>query len=145
MAKNINKYELLATIAMLLDEREVALREYDSLKRDVETLSHVVHDDAGPKVNPFDLLCLSEGRKAIFERCTCSWYDNFRATRNEETGAIDVTTFERYRESVFGRCPDSMSKRDFFEYFDGEFRRDYEEKKAKAIEQLEEEEASDDE
>ena len=38
-----------------------------------------------------------------------------------------------------------MSKRDFFEYFDGEFRRDYEEKKAKAIEQLEEEEASDDE
>lgn len=144
MSKNINKYELLATIAMLLDEREAALREYDSLKRDVETLSHVAHDDAGPKVNPFDLLCLSEGRKAIFERCTYSWH-SVSATRNEETGAIEVTTFERYRESVFNRCPDFMSKHDFFKYFDGEFRKDYEEKKAKAIEQLEEEEASDDE
>ena len=140
----IDKYGIITDILTAFDLLEGYKREAEALKRDMQTLSAMTSNGNDGEVNPFDLLCLSEGCKAIFERCTYSWR-SVSATRNEETGAIEVTTFERYRESTFNRCPDSMSKRDFFEYFDGEFRRDYEEEKAKAIEQLEEEEASDDE
>lgn len=138
----ISKYELITEIAMLCDEQEAYRRELADLKRDVEICSSA-NDCEG--FNVHDLLCLNAGRKKIFSDCTYSWR-KVTATRDGETGAIEVTTFEKFRDKVFNRCPDSMSKQEFFDYFDGEFRARYEEEKATAIADLraEEQEGEDD-
>ena len=99
----IDKYGIITDILTAFDLLEGYKREAEALKRDMQTLSAMTSNGNDGEVNPFDLLCLSEGCKAIFERCTYSWR-SVSATRNEETGAIEVTTFERYRESVFNRC-----------------------------------------
>lgn len=132
----ISKYELITEIAMLCDDLEAAKRGIFDLERVIDICDKT---SDGEGLSAADLMCLNAGRKKIFDDCTYSWR-TVKATRNSETGAIEVTTFEKFRKDAFNRCPDSMSKRDFFEYFDGEFRARYEEEKAAAIERLMEEE-----
>lgn len=127
----ISKYELITEIAMLCDELEAHKRHAEDLQRDIETCS-----DCGG-FSPVDLMCLKAGRKAIFEECTNTYWNHVEAERGED-GQIKVMSFENYRDKIYSRCPDSMSKREFFEYFDGEFRDKYEEEKAQAIAKLEE-------
>ena len=132
----ISKYELITEIAMLCDELEAAKREISDWQRVVDVCEKT---SEGEGLSATDMMCLKAGRKKIFSDCTYSWR-TVSATRNDETGAIEVTTFEKFRKEAFNRCPDSMSKREFFEYFDGEFRAMYEEQKATAIKNLKEEE-----
>ncbi len=129
----ISKYDLITEIAKLCDELEAARRELRDVERGIATCK----DMEDEKINPADLLCVSAGRNKIFEDCTYTCSD-VSATRDEETGEIKVTTFERFRDSALYRCPDTMSKREFFEYFDGEFRATYEEEREKAIAELKE-------
>lgn len=133
----MNKYDLITEIAMLCDERDAYKRELEDLQRGINACTAA---SEGEGFNATDLMCLKAGRKKIFSDCTYSWR-TVSATRNDETGAIEVTTFEKFRKEAFNRCPDSMSKREFFEYFDGEFRAMYEEQKDKAIAELKESEA----
>ena len=130
----MNKYDLITEIAMLCDERDAYKREFEDLQRGINACKTASEGDG---FNATDLMCLNAGRKKIFDDCTYSWR-SVEAWRDEDTGEIKVTSFEKFREKAFSRCPDSMSKRDFFEYFDADFRAKYEEDKARAIENLKE-------
>lgn len=132
----ISKYELITEISMLCDELEAAKREISDFERVVDICEKT---NEGEGLGATDMLCLNAGRKKIFSDCTYSWR-TVNATRDDETGAIEVTPFEKFRNGAFNRCPDSMSKSEFFDYFDGEFRAMYEEQKATAIEMLKDEE-----
>ena len=130
----MNKYNLITEIAMLCDERDAYKRELEDLQRGINACTTASEGDG---FNATDLMCLNAGRKKIFDDCTYSW-SSVEAWRDEDTGEIKVTSFEKFREKAFYRCPDSMSKRDFFEYFDADFRAKYEEDKARVIENLKE-------
>ena len=132
----ISKYELLTEIAMLCDNFEDARRDLAAWERRAQTCEKA---SDGEGLSAIDVYCIEAGRKKLFGDCTYSWR-NVTASRNEETGAIQVTKFEKFRESVFHSCPDWISKREFFEYFDAEFQALYEEQKAKAIAELKESE-----
>ncbi len=130
----MSKYDLITEIAMLCDEKDACRRELDELRRGIEACAA---ESDGKGFNATDLMCLNAGRRKIFEDCTYPW-NGVEAWRDEDTGEVKFTSFEKFRESRYGRCPDSMSKRDFFEYFDGDFRAEYEESKAHAVESLKE-------
>lgn len=132
----ISKYELLTEIAMLYDGFEDARRDLAAWERSACACEKA---NNGEGMSAIDLYCLNVGRKKVFDNCTYSWR-SVTAVRDDETGEISVTAFEKFRESAYSGCPDNMSKREFFEYFDGEFHELYEQQKAKAIEQLKEEE-----
>lgn len=132
----VDKYELIREILMLCDELEASKREIAELERDVELCTST--DDSA--LGDADVYCLKVGRKKVFEDGVYSWRE-VSASRDEETGAISVTAFERFRESAFSSCPASMSRDEFFDYFDAEFRAMYEKQKKQAIEALKREEA----
>ena len=52
--------------------------------------------------------------------------------------------YAEFRGNAFRRCPDSVSRRDFFEYFDADFRAKYEQDKAFAVKGLKVKEGEDD-
>lgn len=137
----INKYELTTEIAMLCDELEAYKRQAEDLQRMIDTCTQA---SSGEGLSAYDLLCINAGRKKIFDDCTNTYWNHVEASRDDETGAITCTRFEDYREKIYSRCPDSMSKRDFFEYFDAEFRAKYEDEKANAIAELDPQEGEDD-
>ena len=136
--KSTDKYELLTTIAMLCDELEAYERESGRVKGEIETL--VQANDDG--LSETDLRMLGVGRKKVFEECTYTYY-SYRAqvdvSRDDETGAIKMTSFEKFRDNVFSKAPDFMSKDEFFAYFDAEFHDAYAAAKAEALKQYEEE------
>lgn len=136
----ISKYELITEVVRLFDELDACRRDLADLERGIAACSDVGKEKP---VNPVDLICLKAGRQKLFDDCTCSWR-SVTAARDEETGEIKVTGFRKFRASVTDRCPDSMSRNEFFEYFDSEFHALYEEKKAMAISELEAKEADDD-
>jgi hypothetical protein len=134
----ISKYELVTEISMLCDELEAYKREAADAKYEKNLVAGFVH--MKQELSELDAHALNVGRKKIFDDHTYTWRE-VKASRNDETGAIMVTKFEKFRESVFYSCPDWISQRDFFEYFDEEFRALYDEQKAKAIAELKESEA----
>lgn len=137
----ISKYELVTEIAMLCDERDAYKRELEESRRNVKLCTAT--EGEGNGLSGADLFCLAVGRKKVFSDGVYTWRE-VNASRDEDTGAIRVTTFERFREQAFSSCPASMSKDDFFEYFDAEFRAMYEKQKEQAIATLNEEEADND-
>lgn len=135
--REISKYELVTEIVMLCDELETCRRERDALRHSVETL-----EGSGDSVDGLDLYCMMYGRKKVFEDCTSTYWNHAEATRTD-AGDIHVTSFEDYREMIYTRCPDVVSKTEFLSYFDAEFHAAYEVDKEKAVAKLEEEEADD--
>lgn len=129
----ISKYELVTEISMLCDELEAYKREAADAKYEKNIVAGYVH--MKQELSELDAHALNVGRKKIFHDHIYTWRE-VKATRNDETGAIEVTKFEKFREAVFHSCPDWISQRDFFEYFDAEFRELYAEQKAKAIADL---------
>ncbi|MBE6468927.1 MAG: hypothetical protein E7001_02965 [Coriobacteriaceae bacterium] len=125
----INKYELVTEIAMLCDELDACRRELEDLRRGADARTA---PGGGGGLDVIDLMCLNAGRMKIFNDCTHNCR-TVHAWRDEDTGEINATSFEESRENAFRRCPDSMSKRDFFEYFDADFRAKYEEDRARAV------------
>ncbi|MCI6273922.1 MAG: hypothetical protein SPD98_02885 [Tractidigestivibacter sp.] len=132
--KQVDKYELVTTVAVLCDELEATRRELRDMEDSVAACGDM---GEGRPVSHADLLCMREGRKKVFEDSIYSWA-GIKAERDEETGEIRVTPFERFRDDIYDSCPDSMSKREFYEYFDSEFRARYDEKKDKAVARLRE-------
>ena len=136
--KTTDKYELLTTIAMLCDELEAYEREEGRAKGEIETLVQANEDG----LSEVDLRMLGVGKKKVFEECTYAYYSyrsQVEVNRDDETGAIKVTSFERFRDSTFSKAPDFMSKDEFFAYFDAEFHDAYRKAKAEALKQYEEE------
>ena len=125
----INKYELVTEITTLCDELDACRRELEDLRRGADARTA---PGGGGGLDVIGHMCLNAGRMKIFNDCThnCS---KVHAWRDEDTGEINVTSFEEFRRNEFKRCPDSMSMRDFFEYFDADFRAKYEEDKARAV------------
>lgn len=134
----ISKYELVTEISMLCDELEAYKREAADARYEKGLIAGYVH--LKQELSEIDAYALKIGRKKIFDDNTYSWRE-VEASRNAETGAIQVTKFEKFREKVLHGCPDWISQRDFFEYFDEEFRALYDEQKAKAIAELKKSEA----
>ena len=133
----ISKYELVTEISMLCDELEAYKREAADAQFEKNIIAGYVHQQK--ELSELDAHALNVGRKKIFKDHIYTWRE-VEASRNAETGAIMVTKFEKFREKVFHSCPDWISQRDFFEYFDAEFQTLYEEQKAKAIAELKESE-----
>lgn len=137
----ISKYELITEIAMLCDELEAHKRHAEDLQRMIDICTQA---DSADGLSGYDLMCINAGRKKIFDDCTNTYWNHVEASRDDETGAITCTSFEDYREKIYSRSPDSMSKRDFFEYFDSEFHAKYDEEKESAIAELDPQEGEDD-
>lgn len=133
----ISKYELVTEISMLCDELEAYKREAADAQFEKNIVTEHVYQQK--ELSELDAHALNVGRKMIFKDHIYTWRE-VSASRNDETGAIMVTKFEKFRESIFHSCPDWICQRDFFEYFDAEFKALYEEQKAKAIAELKESE-----
>lgn len=134
--KATDKYELLTTIAMLCDELEAYEREEGRAKGEVETLLQANEDG----LSEVDLRMLAAGKEKVFKECVYTYWSKVDVSRDDETGALKVTSFESFRERVFNKAPDFMSKDEFFAYFDAEFHDAYGKAKAEALKQYEEEE-----
>lgn len=84
-------------------------------------------------------IVLEIGKKAIFKDSTYGW-NHVSVSRDGETDALKVTSFDMFVSDVIRDIPEEMSKKDFVEYFDDMFRERYEEDKKEAIESFKEEE-----
>lgn len=122
----INKYEILTAIAILCDELEDARRELRIVNSRIENNT----------IGGADLYCLEAGRRAVFEECTYRWVSLGGVARNED-GSIRCEPFEKWREHVTSRIPDTFSMAMFFEYFDSLYRERYEKEREMAVEALE--------
>ena len=123
---DFDKYQLCTQIAKLCDELEDAKRQLRIINRNVENRG---------LGNP-DLYCLEVGRRKVFEQSTYYTICRVDATRKDD-GAISLTPFEDWRERVLCKVPDTMSKVEFFIYFNDLLKERYANECAEAIEGLE--------
>lgn len=134
----MNKTELISEIINRLDKAE----EYDKLmltrvqavpeKKQPENTSHeTIVDKIVKKI----------GKKTIVEETVPTYWAPVNVSENEDTGAIDVQSFNSWVKQHVKNVPDYISKQDFLTYFDIELREIYEEKKDEAIKNFEEDDS----
>lgn len=131
----MNKTELISEIINVLDKAE----EYDKLmltrvqavpeKEEPENTSHeTIVDKMVKKI----------GRKTIVEETVSSYWASVNVSKNEDTGAIDVQSFNSWVKKYVKNVPEYISKQDFLIYFDVELREMYDDKRTAALEQYDE-------
>ena len=131
----MNKTELISEIINVLDKAE----EYDKLmltrvqavpeKEEPENTSHeTIVDKMVKKI----------GRKTIVEETVSSYWASVNVSKNEDTGAIDVQSFNSWVKKYVKNVPEYISKQDFLTYFDVELREMYDDKRTAALEQYNE-------
>ena len=133
----IEKGEMIMGGVELFDALEEAKRAADEAKRRDEARNRAAceapHSDGGP--SSLDARMIEAGRAEVYGSSTYSW-ERCDATRDEETGAIAVTPYEKWRKSKVNSVPEYMSRTDFYEYFADRLKADYEREKQDAIAKL---------
>jgi len=126
----MTKYDLTTEIAMLCDELEAA-------KREAEELRGMPASETGEvqTISALDARFMRVGRQRVFEDSTYSWSE-VSAHKDEESGKVLVTKYERFVSEKTNKIPSYMSEDEFRRVFDKEFRTCYEKEKAEALEKL---------
>lgn len=95
-------------------------------------------DDGRPEADRLlDAAVIKAGRKAILEKHIYSW-GCVTATRDEDSGNVNVTSYERWLEEKTRSIPDYASRDGFLAYFAKDLNEMYEAEKAEAMAELEE-------
>lgn len=127
----IGKGELIVSVIELYDALEALKMEQGR-----QTLALAKPADAdGHELSKIDARMLEVGRIRAYESCMYSWFE-CKATKDEETGAINVTPYAQWLKEKVRSVPDYMSKTDFYEYFADRLQTDYEREKQDAIAKL---------
>lgn len=148
----MEKYSLITEIMRVMDDNERLRRDNADLLRVLNGQLETTGIDEAKEIADarknggdhaaFDYFALKEGRKAIFEDCVYSWRGEVEGTKNDD-GTITVTPYDDdYKRNLINHVPDYMSRRDFMEYFEIEFRKKYEEEKAEVIASFNDDEES---
>lgn len=123
----MNKTELISEIINICDKAE----NYDRLM--------TTHVSAEPKkgMTLIDEMVVQIGRKHIVDEVVRDYWAYVNVEKNEETGVVEVQSFESWVNENVKNVPEYMSKRDFISYFDAELREKYEEKRDIALSRFE--------
>lgn len=128
----IGKGELIMSIIELYDELEIGKRERESWQVPA-VLECSKNDSSG--LSKVDERMLEVGRIRVYESGIYSW-NECKADKDDETGAISVTPYAKWLKSKVNSVPDYMSRADFYEYFADRLQADYEREKQDAIAKL---------
>lgn len=141
MRKSLDKGDMVLGIIEIFDIAERAIQENNELRREREDMRRLSkaagREDSA--LTATDMTIFTIGKKTVYEDSVYSW-NKASATKDEETGMISVTTFEKWRKGKVSDPPSYMSLDDFYAYFDAELRSDYEREKTEAIDKLKTEE-----
>lgn len=126
----MNKGEMILGIVELYDQ----IAELKS--KASEPLTLTMECEAGADGSDrFDAYMIAAGKKTVLERSLYSWKE-CRAWKDEETGAVVATEYNKWVKEKISNLPDYMSKQEFARYFDAELRDMYEDEKSDAIAKL---------
>lgn len=137
--KQITRTDATLALMQIFDrldaaERKAALRpKADDQRPEVEA------DGRSDAEKAIDSVALETGRKSILEGALYRW-NEVRASRDEESGTVNVTSYEKWLKSKAQDIPDYVSRDAFVTYFSDDLLALYESEKAEAIARLEEEE-----
>ena len=128
----MNKAELITTIIDLYDRAEA----YERIpKKSALTECVKCDDQPNADLSFIDSCVLKAGKLHIVEK-TLGYWRNVRVSRDEESGLLNVQTFDNWADHKLENVPEWISKREFIEYFHAELFDIYTEEKDKAIECL---------
>lgn len=125
----MGKYDVITAVAEAFDRAEKAEAEVSRLTRTIPC------EAEGKGLSRLDRIALEVGRKEIVKASLSYWHE-VRVSRDDETEVVSVEPCDRWARRVVEKIPDEFGRKDFFEYFDLEFRSRYEEERAAAIERF---------
>lgn len=131
----IDKGSMILGIVQLFDDRDALACEVDALRRERESGRLFAAQPDGEELPPhhqIDMTILAVGQKRVYEDSLYSWKE-VTATKDEKTGSVEVTPFDRWLKAKVSNVPDYMSFDEFCAYFDSELHATYERERDKAI------------
>lgn len=132
----MNKTELISEIINVLDKAE----QYDKLMiTRVQPVASAEKKEEAKPVSLVDKMVMKAGRKKIVNDVVSSYWASVRVSKNEDTGVIDIQSYDSWVNKNVKEVPDYISKCDFIIYFDTELREMYEDKRDDALNRFEEE------
>lgn len=144
----ITRNDAVMAVMQVFDRLEAAERKADKAACE---LGNMALDGAGlgsaetsdeplvPEARIIDATVEKAGRKAVLKECVYGW-SHVTASRDEESGLVNVTSYEKWLKKKISRIPDYASRVGFLAYFADDLREMYEADKAEAIAELEEDE-----
>ena len=133
----MNKTELISEIINICDKAE----NYDKLMLvKVETKASEPSKEEKPSMSLIDSIVLGIGKKKVVEDTVSKYWASVSVSKNEDTGVVDIQSYESWAKKHVKTVPDYISKQEFLRYFDAELRSMYEEKRADALNRFEGEE-----
>lgn len=123
----MNKTELISEIINICDKAE----QFDRLM----TTQVQAEPNRGNSI--IEDMVVKIGRKHIVDEVVSDYWASVSVCKNEETGVVEVQTFESWVNVYVKNVPEYISKRDFVSYFDAELREKYEEKRDIALSRFE--------
>lgn len=133
----LDKGSMVLGVIQIFDIAENAIRESNELKRQLSDRQHFtgISSNEQTALGHFEAIMLKVGRETVYKDSTCRWR-NVTATKDEDTGEVKVTPFEKWCKEKAYDIPSYFSYDEFCAYFAEELRADYESEKEKAIAKL---------
>lgn len=138
----MDKAEHITAVLSLYDE-------IDRLEREIEIanitpVAEFIECDSNKGTDELTAAFIGAGKKQVYKDSTNDWYVDFCVRRDEETGAIEYTSFEKWRNKYVNSVPDFMSRTRFYSIFNDWLKRDYEKKTEDELARFKMKEATDD-
>ncbi len=134
----LDKGSMILGIVQLFDTCEALTYQVNMLEREKANSRSSIFtkqpEDA--ELSPhhrIDTMMLTVGQKKVYEDSLLYSWKKVTATKDEETGSVKVTPFEKWVKDKVQNVPDYMSFDEFCTYFDAELHATYEREKEKAI------------
>lgn len=125
----ITKYDMVMTILEMYDELTSMAQQINRLDRENQDLRRKLHSANGSAdlftdgLEHIEAKVLRLGRERFFSDHTYGW--NTISLHKNEDGTYEPQPFEKWRKETVRNIPDDICMDDFYEYFDAEFRENY--------------------
>lgn len=136
----LDKGTMILGIVQLFDTCEALTYELNAMQREkANSRSSIFTPQPDEKELPpyhhIDTMMLTVGQKKVYEDSLYSW-EKVTASKDDETGVVKVTPFDKWVKNKVRDIPDYMSFDEFCIYFDSELHISYEREKEEAIAKL---------
>ena len=133
----MNKTEIISEIINICDKAE----QYDRLM--VTQVNAVAPEPEKPenhgRWSGINAIIKKIGKKHVVDEVVSDYWASVSVSKNEETGVIDVQSYESWTKQYVKNVPDYISRQDFLSYFNAELREKYDAKRSDALKRYEEE------
>lgn len=138
----MNKAEHITAVLNLYDEIDRLERRLEIAN--ITPVAELVECDSNGGTDEITAAFIGAGKKQVYDDSVSDWYASFHVCKDEETGAIECTSFEKWRDKYVKSVPDFMSRTRFYSLFNDWLKRDYEKKAEDELAKFKMKEATDD-